>query len=101
MSPSTPEQSNAPRPHGDRAAEILNTLAGLLRATSVHRRRMKFIGGLRKDHRVYLPRWSRHGVVRQVDRVREIVVVQYGKMRVEVPFEDISWIQPLDGGSRG
>jgi dsDNA-specific endonuclease/ATPase MutS2 len=95
------ELANGPRPGSERAAEILNTLAGLLRGTSVHRRRMKFIGGLRKDHRVYLPRWRRHGVVVKVDRVREIVVVKYGKMRVEVPFEDVSWIQPLEGGSNG
>lgn len=91
--------ANAPEPHRERAAEIAEIVRRLLRGTSVHRRRMRFIGGLRKDHEVYLPRWGRHGVVRKVDRTREMVVVQYGKMRVEVPFEDVSWLRPLDRGA--
>jgi DNA mismatch repair protein MutS2 len=88
--------ANGPRPYSEQAETMLKTLAGLLHGTSVHRRRMKFIGGLRKGHKVYLPRWRRDAVIKKVDRVREIAVVEYGKLRMEVPFEDVSWLRPLD-----
>ena len=35
---------NAPRPFGEKAKQLLTTIDGLLRGTSVHRRRMKFVG---------------------------------------------------------
>jgi hypothetical protein len=47
---------------------------------------------------VFLPRWGRLCAVRKVDKVREIVTVDYGKVRMEVPYEDVSWLQPLDAG---
>ena len=43
------------------------------------------------------PRWRRLCVVHKVDKVRETVTVDYGKVKMEVPFEDVSWLQPLGG----
>ena len=88
---------NAPRPFGDTARALAEVLRDVLRGTTVHRRRMKFIGSLRKDAVVYLPRFGRRAVVKKVDRVRETCNVELGKMRMDVPFEDVSWLQPLDG----
>ena len=34
--------------------------------------------------------------VHKIDKVREIAFVDYGKVRMEVPYEDVSWLQPLD-----
>lgn len=87
---------NAPRPFGEEARELRKELAELSRDTSVHRRRMRFLGGVRKDHVVYLPRLERRGTVKKVDRVREVLTVQIGRMQMEIPFEDVSWLQPLD-----
>jgi DNA mismatch repair protein MutS2 len=90
---------NAPRPHGEQARDVLARLHELLVGSSVHRRRMKFLGGLRADDVVFVPRLQKRCVVRKVDRVREVLTVLVGKMPVEVPFEDVSWLQPLDQGS--
>lgn len=89
--------SQAPGIHGERAAGLRDDVEQLLQTTSVHRRRMRFLGGLRKDSIVFLPRWHRRAVVKKVDKVKQIVTVEYGKMRVQVPYEDVSWIVPLDG----
>ena len=67
-----------------------------MEGTSVHRRRMKFIGGIKKNATVYVPRFGKQCTVKKVDRTRELVTIEVGKMRIEVPFEDVSWIQPLD-----
>ena len=56
---------------------------------------MQFCNGLRKGDPVFLPRWGRVCSVHKVDRVRETIHVDYGKVRMEVPFEDVSWLQPL------
>ena len=89
---------NAPKPYGERAKEVQDALRAASALTRVHRRRMKFVGGLRKDTLVYVPRFRRPCVVKKVDRVREVVSLEVGKLRMEVPFDDISWIQPLDDG---
>ncbi len=88
--------ANAPKPFGDQAKKLREELGELGRRTSVHRRRMQFLGGLRKDHAVYVPRLGRRCTVKKVDRVREVLTVEIGKMRIEIPFEDASWLQPLE-----
>ncbi|MCR9247595.1 MAG: hypothetical protein NXI31_21430 [bacterium] len=87
---------NAPGKHGDRARELKQALDGLLRNAKVHRRRTSFCHGLKKGDRVFLPRWHRHAQVHKVDKVREQVTVDYGKVKMQVPFEDVSWLVPLD-----
>jgi len=86
---------NAPKPFGTRASDLHDAAVELLRTSSVHRRRMKFLGGLRKNGVVYVPRLARSCTVKKVDRTREILTVEVGKMRIEIPFEDASWLQPL------
>jgi DNA mismatch repair protein MutS2 len=90
---------NAPKPFGDRARQLADELTRLLRQTSVHRRRMQFIGELRRDAVVYVPRLGRSCVVKRIDRTRETCTIEVGKMRLDVPFDDVSWLQPLDGKS--
>lgn len=88
--------ANAPKPFGPQALALRESIRGLLANTSVHRRRMKFLGALRKNGVVYVPRLGRRCQVKKVDRNREMVVIEVGKIRMEIPFEDVSWLQPLD-----
>ncbi len=89
---------SAPGQHGERARQLKATVEGLLRQVSVHRRRMAFCFGLKRGDPVHLTRYGRTCPVHKVDKVRETITVDYGKLRLEVPFEDVSWLQPLDGG---
>ena len=57
---------------------------------------MKFLGGLRKDGVVYVPRLAKRCTVKKLDRTREVLTIEVGKMRIEIPFEDVSWLHPLD-----
>lgn len=88
---------SAPGVHGERAKAMKTVLDGLLRQTRVHRKRMQFCHTLKKGDQVFLPRWHRACVVRKVDKVKETITVDYGKVAMEVPFEDVSWLVPLDG----
>jgi DNA mismatch repair protein MutS2 len=87
---------SAPGPFAAAARDLEEHLADELRSTRLHRRRMKFLGGVRRDAIVYVPRLRRRCTVHKVDRVREMIIVEVGKMRLEIPFEDVSWLQPLD-----
>ncbi|MEE2887398.1 MAG: hypothetical protein VX951_08205 [Planctomycetota bacterium] len=87
---------NAPKPFGAQAQALGESIRSLLANTSVHRRRMKFLGALRKNGVVYVPRLGRRCQVKKVDRNRELVIIEVGKIRMEIPFEDVSWLQPLD-----
>jgi len=89
--------AHAPGQHGERARALKVVVDGLLRNAPLHRRRMAFCNALKKGDVVFLPRWRRSCAVHKIDRVRELVVVDYGNVKVEVPFEDVSWLQPLDG----
>jgi DNA mismatch repair protein MutS2 len=92
------EFQNAPSPWNERAREMLKRFDALLRGSSLHRRRMQFIGALRKDAIVYVPQLRRRCTVKKVDRTRETCTVEVGAMRMELPFEEISWLLPLDEG---
>jgi DNA mismatch repair protein MutS2 len=86
---------SAPGVHGERARELKQVVDGLQKSAALHRRRMRFCHGLRKGDTVYLPRWSRACPILKVDKIRETVTVEHGRLKLEVPFEDISWLQPL------
>jgi DNA mismatch repair protein MutS2 len=88
--------TQAPGQHGERARGLKKVADGLLKEAALHRRRMAFCHALKKGDQVFLPRWGRLCAVRKVDKVREQVSVDYGKVRMEVPFEDVSWLQPID-----
>ena len=88
---------SAPGQHGERARQLRVVVDGLLKNSALHRRRMRFCHGLKKGDQVFLPRWRRLCAVHKVDKVREIVAVEYGNVKMEVPFEDVSWLQPLGG----
>ncbi len=90
------ELCNGPRAFADKAQQLLDSLGSLMDGTSVHRRRMQFLGNVKKNSHVYVPRFRKACVVKKVDRTRELVTIEVGKMRMEVPFEDVSWLQPLD-----
>lgn len=90
---------NAPKPYGEMARELAERITELQKRSSVHRRRMQFLGQVRKGGVVWAARLGRRVVVKKVDRTRETCTVEVGKMRMEIPFEDISWLQPLDGRS--
>lgn len=88
---------SAPGVHGERAKQLKKVVDGLLRQAAVHRRRMAFCGSLKKGDTIFLPRWNRTATVHKVDGVKELVTVDYGRVRLEVPYDDVSWIQPLGG----
>lgn len=87
---------SAPAPHGERARAMKAVVDALLRHGALHRHRMRFCNALKKGDQVFLPRWGRACTVHKVDKVRETVAVDYGNVKMEVPFEDVSWLQPLD-----
>ncbi|MFO1051318.1 MAG: hypothetical protein U1F36_03785 [Planctomycetota bacterium] len=91
--------ANAPRPFDGEVKEILAALAQAGEGTSLRRRRMRFLGALKKDDLVYLPRLARRCVIKKLDRVREVATLDAGSMRLEVPFDELSWIVPLDAGA--
>src|SRR5262245_48807855 len=86
---------SAPGQHGERARDLQKIVEGLQKGAAMHRRRMRFCHDLKKGDSVFLPRWNRICAVHKADRVKEVVVVDYGNVKVEVPFEDVSWLQPL------
>ena len=88
---------SAPGQHGERARALKAVVDGLLKNAALHRRRQRFCFGLKKGDQVYLPRWGRLCAVHKVDKVRETLSVDYGNVKMEVPFEDVSWLQPLGG----
>ena len=47
---------------------------------------------------VYVPKFNRKCKVLKIDRKRRVLVVEVGAMRMDLPFDEISWLQPLDLG---
>ncbi|MFQ5504583.1 MAG: endonuclease MutS2, partial [Planctomycetota bacterium] len=87
---------NAPAPYGEVASGMLKLLHGLLSRSTLGRRRRSFLERIRKGHMVYVPHFSRRCRVTKVDRKREILELEVGDLRMNLPFDDVSWLQPLD-----
>ena len=87
---------SAPGAHGERARAVQRIILAMQKPTAMHRRRMAFCHQLKKGDRVFLPKWGRTCLVHKIDRVRESVSVDYGNVKMDVPFEDVSWLQPLE-----
>lgn len=87
---------NAPSPYDERARGMLRLVEGLLQSSSLGRRREKYLEEVKKGHMVYVPRFRRRCEVRKVDRKRRTIAVDVGGIRMDLPFDDISWLQPLD-----
>ena len=90
---------NAPQPYGERARGMLKLLESLLQRSALGRRREKYLEGVKKGHFVYVPRFRRRCRVHKVDRTKRHLVLDVGDLRMDVPFDDISWLQPLDSDS--
>lgn len=88
---------SAPGQHGERARVLKAVVDGLQKNAALHRRRMRFCHGLKKGDEVFIPRWRRLCAVHKIDKIRETITVDYGNVKMEVPFEDVSWLQPLGG----
>jgi dsDNA-specific endonuclease/ATPase MutS2 len=89
---------SAPGQHGERAKVLKQVVDGLLKRAALHRRRMRFCHDLKRGDQVFLPRWRRLCLVHKIDRVKELVVVEYGNVKMDVPYDDVSWLQPLGDG---
>lgn len=87
---------NAPSPYDERARGLLRLVEGLLQRSSLGRRREKYIEDVKKGHIVYVPRFRRRCEVKKIDRKRRTIAVDVGGIRMDLPFDDISWLQPLD-----
>jgi DNA mismatch repair protein MutS2 len=87
---------NAPRPYGEKASSLIKLLDELLSGSSLGRRRESYLETVKKGHMVYVPRYRRRCTVLKIDRKRRQLSLEMGGLRVEVPYEDVSWLQPLD-----
>ena len=57
---------------------------------------MRFCHSLKKGDSVFVPRFSRICRVHKVDKIKEIISIDYGNVKMELPFDDVSWLQPVD-----
>ena len=51
---------------------------------------------IKKGELVYVPRYRRRCKVLKNDRKKKLLAVEVGALRMELPWEDVSWVQPLD-----
>ncbi|MDP7061831.1 MAG: hypothetical protein QF489_02715 [Planctomycetota bacterium] len=78
---------------------FLVRLRNLLDSDSLNQRWGTFVKGLKKGDRVYVPRFRERLLVIRVERKRERVKVRHGSMEVELPFRELTWVEPPPGES--
>ncbi len=87
---------NAPEPYGGKARGLLKLLDGLLAHTDLGKRRDEYLRGVEKGQTVYVPRLRKRCKVLGKDRRRRRLEIEVGGVRMTIPFDDVSWLQPLD-----
>ncbi len=84
-----------PQPFADRLVELELAIEELVQWSPITQRRLEFARSLKKEDTVYLPRFGKKGRVKRIDRKGERLKVQVGAMVMEVPFEDVSWVEDV------
>jgi DNA mismatch repair protein MutS2 len=78
---------------------FLVKLRSLMQEDVLNQRWLRFVKGLKKGDRVYVPRFRERLLVIRVERKRERVKVRHGSMEVELPYRELTWVEPPPGES--
>ncbi|RMH03575.1 MAG: hypothetical protein D6702_05530 [Planctomycetota bacterium] len=76
---------------------LLARIRRLLDASEPGRRWDAFLAGLRKGEVVWVPRYRERLRVLRVDKNRRRLKLRRGELEIEVPFHEISWVEPPPG----
>src|SRR5690606_9608915 len=87
---------NALKPHGQQARALVPALHQIAEGSPLHRPRMRYVVAHKKHRAVDVARIGKRRTVQAVERGRQGLTMEVGRLRVEVPFEDASWVQPVD-----
>jgi DNA mismatch repair protein MutS2 len=66
-----------------------------LSGAALSERRKAFLDGLAKGQLVYVPRFRQRCVIQRLDRRRERLKVLFGKLGVELGFDEVTWYDAL------
>jgi DNA mismatch repair protein MutS2 len=91
------ELKNAPKPHGDRAAELEQIISRELAQTPLESKRREFARSLKKGQDVFIITFSRKGRIKKINKAKERLTVQMGAMELETDFSDVSWLEGVKG----
>ncbi|MEQ8762362.1 MAG: hypothetical protein RL885_00445 [Planctomycetota bacterium] len=84
-----------PQPFADRLIELELQIEDLMQWSPITQRRLDFVRGLKKEDLVFLPAFGKKGRVKRIDRKAERLKVLVGGLEMEVPFEDVSWVEDV------
>jgi len=78
----------------DQAESLVAELRTSLAASDLGRRWQAFLKGLHKGDLVWVPRLRERLKILKVDRRRECVRVRAGNLDIQLPFREITWVEP-------
>jgi DNA mismatch repair protein MutS2 len=79
-------------------AALMAELNLQLEACNLGKRWTSFIAGLKKGDLVYVPRFRDRLKVLKIQRKREILKLRHGNLEVELPWREVTWVEPPPGG---
>ncbi len=79
-------------------AALAGRLLALVDGCDLAARWRRFLQELRKGEMVWVPRYRQRLRVQRVDRRRGRVRLRGGELEVELPLEELTWVEPPPGG---
>jgi len=79
---------------GEKTEALLAQIRSALAASDLGRRWQAFLKGLHKGDVVWVPRFRERLKILKVDRRRESVRVRAGNLDIQLPFREITWVEP-------
>lgn len=76
------------------AQALEDLLASGLRTESFATRRREFLAGLKKHDKVFVPRYEQVCRIEKLNRAEERLTVKVGALKMEIAFDDVSWVTP-------
>ncbi|MFQ5748661.1 MAG: hypothetical protein ACE5H3_04290 [Planctomycetota bacterium] len=78
----------------EQARALVAEIRAALAASDLGRRWQAFLKGLHKGDVVWVPRFRERLKILRVDRRRECVRVRAGNLDIQLPFREITWVEP-------
>ncbi len=85
----------APKPFDARLREAREELEAAIREDPLERKREEFLGSLKRDDVIFVPKFRRRCPVRRVNHTKRIVTVLVGDLPADVRFDEVTWYEVL------
>lgn len=98
LQPMLDRLQNVPKSHRELVDQLRAAVDDCMVSTPLGEKREAFARSLKKGDQVFVPKFRERAEVRKIDKGGRLLTVLLNGLRVQIGFDDVSWIDDTRGG---